>query len=215
MSVWNDFSRVIGEQKAGIEYRARDLWNEICRRRALEDILVLEFSNYGPIVAIGDPRHKTRYFGAARDFYECEDWRQAVVEHMRKSRAIIIALDETEGVGWELETLAREGLLEKTLLLCPARFQPRDGNRQLWRHVRERLSRGRPDAAGTRDLDQGADPRDPVLACWTLRMVGTASRPRKSFPTTVITSRCVGSFAAAGAKRRRCDDGRGRGRHRG
>jgi hypothetical protein len=166
MSVWNDFARVVAEQKAGIKYRARDLLNEICRRRALEDILLLEFSNYGPIVAIGDPRHKTRYFGAAREFHEGEEWRQAVVEHMRKSRAIIIALDESEGVGWELETLAREGLLEKTLFLCPARFQSRDSNRALWRHVRERLSRGRTDDAGARDLDQGADARDPVLACW-------------------------------------------------
>ena len=167
MSVWNDFARVVAEQKAGIKYRARDLLNEICRRRALEDILLLEFSNYGPIVAIGDPRHKTRYFGAAREFHEGEEWRQAVVEHMRKSRAIIIALDESEGVGWELETLAREGLLEKTLFLCPARFQSRDSNRQLWRHVRERLSRGRTDDAGTPGSDQAADRSDPVLACWT------------------------------------------------
>ncbi len=114
-SAWNDFARLMAEQKAGVKYRPRDVANEIFRRRALEDILLLEFSNYGPIIAIGDPRHKTQYFGAARDFYEGEDWRQAVVENMRKSRAIIVALDETEGVRWEMETLAREGLLEKTL----------------------------------------------------------------------------------------------------
>jgi hypothetical protein len=165
LSLWNDIAPFLARRDA--KPNLKDALKAVdLRRRSLEDILLLEFSNYGPIVAIGDPRHKSQFFGAARDFYDNDEWQQAALDYMRNARAIIIALDNTEGVVWEIETLARENFLEKTLFLCPARFQSPESNRQLWQRVSETLARGRNDG-GRRDSDQPADPGGSVLARWT------------------------------------------------
>jgi hypothetical protein len=86
---------------------------------------------------------------------------------MSKSRAIIMALDDTQGVEWEIATLARETFVDKTLFLCPPRFQSPDSNRRLWQHVKEALSRGRPDDAEATSLESMIEQDASVLAFWT------------------------------------------------
>jgi hypothetical protein len=93
-----------------------DLWSF---RRNADEALIDEIAQYGPVVALGMPGEQRVPFGALRHYSSHADWQKIVTDTALGARAIVISAGDTPGVRWEYELLAREGLLEKTLLLFP------------------------------------------------------------------------------------------------
>jgi len=101
----------------------------------LDWLLNEEASPFGPVVAIGDPSDATPPYGIARAYFADNKWQDAVSQLANDSQTIVICLDDTEGVWWELEFLFREGLLEKTLIL----LHPNAQNVTLHNNILDRL----------------------------------------------------------------------------
>jgi hypothetical protein len=92
-------------------------------RPTLDHVLLEEGTSYGPVVAIGRPG-STPPFGAARKYVNDAEWRETVGELCRQAGAVVITLDETEGVRWELQHLLGQDHVPKTLFLLPPRLTP-------------------------------------------------------------------------------------------
>jgi hypothetical protein len=87
--------------------------------------LLEEGTPYGPVVAIGRPG-STPPFGAARTYVSDEEWRETVSGLCSHAGAVVLTLDETEGVRWELSHLFGQNYERKTLFLLPPRLAPAD-----------------------------------------------------------------------------------------
>jgi hypothetical protein len=89
-------------------------------RPTLDHILLEEGTRYGPVVAIGAPGGRAP-FGAARHYVTTEDWKKVVAELSGRASSVVVTVDETEGVKWELDHLIKNHL-GKTLFLLPPRL---------------------------------------------------------------------------------------------
>jgi hypothetical protein len=90
-------------------------------RPMLDHILLEEGTRYGPVVALGAPGRR-RPFGAARTYVSNEQWRETVMEFCRQSGMVVVTVDETESVRWEVQHILAEKHLPKTLFLLPPRL---------------------------------------------------------------------------------------------
>ncbi len=82
------------------------------------DMLVLdEGTRVGPTVALGNPDDPAPPYGVARGYFDHATWKDAVMGLCERSAAIIMVLDETEGVDWEIGHIAAKRYTEKTLFL--------------------------------------------------------------------------------------------------
>ena len=100
-----------------------DLWSF---RRNVDEAMVDQIAQYGPVVALGRPGEAAAPFGAQRYYPSHDAWQEAVVRTARRARAIVLVAGESPGLRWEFDLLRREQLLERTLLLLhpdPARSE--------------------------------------------------------------------------------------------
>jgi hypothetical protein len=89
----------------------------------LDHVILIEGSHHGPTVALGSPDDTVPPYGAARGYFGHNDWKDAVSQLAADAAHIVIVLDETPGVAWEIETLHRNDHLAKTLcLISPGRL---------------------------------------------------------------------------------------------
>ena len=102
----------------------RPWWNLVARwfdlwsfRRNVDEALVDEIAQYGPVVALGQPGEKSAPFGAMRYYSTHEQWQTIVTETARRAQAIVIVAGDSPGVLWEFEFLAQSSLVDRTLLL--------------------------------------------------------------------------------------------------
>lgn len=93
------------------------LVNLFQRKGSLDVILLEEGTAYGPVVAIGQPGEPIPPYGASRGYFHGRNWKEAVAKLADDSRCIVICLDRTEGVMWELDHLLARGHGPKTLFL--------------------------------------------------------------------------------------------------
>jgi hypothetical protein len=110
----------------------------------LDRLLLQEGTTYGPVVAIGNPSDTFPPYGAARGYFDDKTWRAAVADLAAKALVIVICLDRTEGVWWEVEHIARLGYLAKALFLVHPKDSAEPENRALTDDVTKVL---KPDAA--------------------------------------------------------------------
>jgi hypothetical protein len=77
-------------------------------------------SCYGPVIAIGDPRDPVPPLGAARVFApdDGQDWQTIVRALVGASKAVVICPNETDGVKWELDLIATEGVRSRAIYLA-------------------------------------------------------------------------------------------------
>jgi hypothetical protein len=68
-------------------------------------------------VAIGQPGEPVPPYGASRGYFADGDWKGIVAKLADDSRCIVICLDQTEGVLWELDHILAHGHRPKTLFL--------------------------------------------------------------------------------------------------
>ncbi|TAH47906.1 MAG: hypothetical protein EYC67_06080 [Betaproteobacteria bacterium] len=107
-----------------------DLWSF---RRNLDEAMVDELAQFGPVVALGRPGDKRTPFGAMRHYSADADWQRTLADAARSAQAIILVASDSPGVQWEYDLLKNEGMLGKVLLL----FRPDDGPTGANRHAAE------------------------------------------------------------------------------
>lgn len=101
------------------------------RKGTLDVLLLEEGTDYGPVVALGNPKDPIPPYGAARGYFKDEDWQSAVDRLANDSQAIVICVDDTDGVWWEVDLIAKRGLAQKTLFLLHPRHKDTESNRAL------------------------------------------------------------------------------------
>ena len=110
---------------SGIKLRARAANGRILSERLVkipfEEVVTDHLWSYGPVLAIGDPRAKSKRasLGAARDYADDSSWHQKVTELIQQAAMIVVVAGGTEGLAWEIDTIARLGSLWKLVLLLP------------------------------------------------------------------------------------------------
>jgi hypothetical protein len=113
------FLRSFTEEKRLLAAPARSLLAKVLRlresKRTLDEIVLDAASPVGPVVALGIPAEEAAPLGAARVYAGDAEWQEAVRGLVQQSRAVIICVEEGEGVLWELTHLLAEADLNKTL----------------------------------------------------------------------------------------------------
>lgn len=87
--------------------------------RTLEALVVRTMTSIGPVIAIGNPADQRPPLGAARNYLQDADWRLVVRSLIMEARLVVVGLDDTGGVQWELAELAASGALWKTVVIVP------------------------------------------------------------------------------------------------
>jgi hypothetical protein len=95
--------------------------------RDLDRMLLEEATPYGPVVAIGKIDDAFPPYGAARGYFDNKTWQSAVLDLAEKSVAIVLCVDDTEGVWWEAENVAAR-YPDKTLLVVHPRHSTDEDN---------------------------------------------------------------------------------------
>jgi hypothetical protein len=93
------------------------------RQTSLDVMLLEEGTDYGPVVALGNPKDPVPPYGAARGYFADESWQDAVRRLAHDSAALVICLDDTDGIWWEVAHIRERGLAAKTLLLLHPKFR--------------------------------------------------------------------------------------------
>jgi hypothetical protein len=113
------FLRSFKEEKRLLAAPARSLLAKVLRltasKRTLDEIVLDAASPVGPVVALGIPAEEAPPLGAARFYANDAEWQEAVRGLVQQSRAVIICVEDGEGVLWELTHLLAEAHLTKTL----------------------------------------------------------------------------------------------------
>jgi hypothetical protein len=87
-----------------------------------EEVLIRHLSRYGPVIAVNPPGTKLAPLGAARETIEPANWQSAVAGWMAHSALIVFLAPPsrvTQGLHWELRTVAEHGQLDKALVVVP------------------------------------------------------------------------------------------------
>jgi hypothetical protein len=135
----------------------------------LDHVLVEETAEIGPPLAIGMPGRPPP-FGAARTYLDDEEWRAGVATFAERARTIVIVIDDTEGIIWELSHIRESGYTAKTLFLLPPRLAAPE-------HATRILNR---EAVAVRFNEQDANRIRGQLANISNRCIGVDSTPRWS-----------------------------------
>jgi hypothetical protein len=84
----------------------------------IDQMLVYEFASRAPVVALGRPGERRPPFGAHRIYIGHRHWRAEVWTLIEEAKAVVLVLDGSEGVRWEIEQcLRRPELRTKTLFV--------------------------------------------------------------------------------------------------
>ena len=179
------FLRAFRDDQVALTEPKRTLLNRMIdfgRQPTNLDQLVLELATpYGPVVALGNPTDQMPPYGAARGYFDGKTWKQSVEQLGAESIAVVLCLDNTEGVWWEVNHLAQQGLLRKTLFLIHPKDAAVDANCTIVGQLVDSLSQLVP--PGTRDqmaeLKSAATGQPPVMALF-LNDDGSTSVGRSS-----------------------------------
>lgn len=84
-----------------------------------ELLLTNVFSTIGPVIAIGKPGERLQSIGASRTYISHEVWKEEVISLMLQSQVIIVTIDTSSGLLWEIEQLATLDCVATKLLFLP------------------------------------------------------------------------------------------------
>ena len=86
-----------------------------------EEIMLHNLSREGPIIAVGNPKDVDAPIGASREYLEEDQWKDKILHHLDEARLIVISVDETDSLMWEVEQIVKRNHLSKTLFFFPPR----------------------------------------------------------------------------------------------
>jgi hypothetical protein len=103
----------------------------------LEEELFDVTDGYLPLIAVGRPGGKHELTGglAYRDYLKDENWQTYVREKILGADSIVLLLNSTGGLLWELENVLSHSAFAKTLFL----IDPRAKDNQLWQDLTKRI----------------------------------------------------------------------------
>jgi hypothetical protein len=101
----------------------------------IEEELFDVADGYRNLVAIGDPKDdKRRASGlAVREYLDDAKWQSAVAERIESAQKIVLVIDDTEGVVWEMRRIIGSGAWRKTLFI----FHPSAKTHETWERLSE------------------------------------------------------------------------------
>ena len=111
-------------------------------KKSLDVLLLEEGTEFGPVVAVGNPMDPIPRYGAARGYFSDGSWQDGVGRLAKESSRIVICIDITDGVEWELEHIARNNYFDKTLFIVHPTNREQPKNRDLCRWLVSRLRHG-------------------------------------------------------------------------
>lgn len=116
--------------------------------RSLDHLLLAEGTLYGPVVALGNPSDPLPPYGVAREYVSNADWQTRIRRLSQESRAVILCVDDTDAIWWEVEHLA-EAQIAKVLFMVHPKFREPDENRRIMASLIKGIPqlRNNPDAA--------------------------------------------------------------------
>ena len=115
------------------------LVNLFQRKGTLDIVLLEEATAYGPVVAVGEPGEPVPPYGAARGYFADGDWQKAIAQLADASRCIVICLDQTEGLIWELDHILNSGHGGKTLFIMNPGARDLEKNKALLAEIFARI----------------------------------------------------------------------------
>ena len=140
------FLRAFGDDQVALPLEKFSLFGRLLQlgrmQRDLDNLLLEEVTPYGPHVALGNPQDPFPPYGAARGYFENKDWRQAVADLVRRCRLILLCVDPTDGVWWEVRHIAEQGLIGKTLFLVHPKHRSEPHNSRLMARLAHTLGIG-------------------------------------------------------------------------
>ena len=98
------------------------LFNFAERNKSLDELLLEEGTSLGPVVALGNPTDEVPPYGAARAYFQHSDWQTMVTRLMNDAAAIVICVDDTESLWWEIKYVVEQQYLNKTLFLLHPKY---------------------------------------------------------------------------------------------
>jgi hypothetical protein len=124
----------------------------------LDRLLLQEGTPYGPVVAIGRPGDEWPAYCVARGRCDNENWRCEVLKLAKESMAIILCVDDTAGIWWEVEHVAAR-YPEKSLILVHPNHRVGNKNEQIVDKLMRFLDQS---FSGIKSLTCAADRRNGV-----------------------------------------------------
>jgi hypothetical protein len=99
----------------------------------IEEALFDVADGYRPLIAIGDPRKSGEKTGgmAYRAYVDNLHWQDYVLDKIQRAESIVIVVQETEGVRWELTQIISRDAARKTLFL----FDPSAKDAEAWQRL--------------------------------------------------------------------------------
>jgi len=103
----------------------------------IEEELFDVTDGYLPLIAVGRPGESQKLTGglAYRDYLKDENWQTYVREKILGADSIVILLNSTEGVLWELENVLSHSAFAKTVFL----IDPRAKDNEVWQNLTTRI----------------------------------------------------------------------------
>jgi hypothetical protein len=77
------------------------------------------FGPLGPFIALGAPGDQIRPLGAARAYVRDEDWKDQIRAFVERAQVVLVALDHTDNLLWELREVLQEQIRPYVILLMP------------------------------------------------------------------------------------------------
>src|SRR5262245_3952035 len=118
------------------------------RPNSLDQLLLDEATPIGPVVGLGNPDDKRPPYGAARGYFDHKTWQEAVADLANNAVMIVICIDDTDGIWWEVEHLMGRRHLNKTLFVLHPRYAGASENAAILQRIAERGSLALGTAAG-------------------------------------------------------------------
>jgi hypothetical protein len=110
------------------------------RPNSLDQLLLEEATPIGPVVGLGNPDDKRPPYGAARGYFDHMTWQEAVADLANNAILIVICIDDSAGIWWEVEHLVGRRHLHKTLFVLHPRYAGASENAAILQRIAEQGS---------------------------------------------------------------------------
>jgi hypothetical protein len=105
--------------KSGFAYK---LLNYTERKKSLDQLLLEEGTSVGPVVALGNPADAVPPYGAARAYFHNDNWQKMIGYLMEQAVVIVICVDNSKSLWWEIESVKTHRHLSKTVFLLHPKY---------------------------------------------------------------------------------------------
>lgn len=84
---------------------------------SIEGMVTDMLERFTTVIAVSDPRDATQPVGAQRIALQATEWQPRARELLDRAAGIVVVLDKSPGLGWELDRICEEGRLSKAVFV--------------------------------------------------------------------------------------------------